>query len=73
MRRLLIALAASAALTTASAASAVAQGEDHNCAGATVSSLAGPGFGTGVSGAAQLQAVDNFGFANCGAPPRQNP
>jgi hypothetical protein len=45
----------------------------HNCAGAIVSELAGPGFGQAVSTAAHAQAVDNFGFANCGAPPRKNP
>jgi hypothetical protein len=50
-----------------------AQGEDHNCAGALTSSLAGPGFGAGVSFFAYLQAVDNFGLANCGDAPRQNP
>jgi hypothetical protein len=46
---------------------------EHNCAGAVVSSLAGPGFGDQVASLAQLQAVDNLGLADCGAPPRQNP
>lgn len=45
----------------------------HNCAGSVVSTSAGPGFGTAVSTAAQLQLVDNFGLANCGQPPRRNP
>jgi len=50
-----------------------AQGEEHNCAGAVTSSLAGPGFGAAVSFFAQLQAVDNFGLANCGETEGQNP
>lgn len=57
----------------AGAARADATINGHNCAGAIVSSVAGPGFGAGVSAAAHAQLVDNFGFANCGAPPRQNP
>ena len=46
---------------------------DHNCAGAVVSSLAGPGFGAQVASLAQLQVVDNLGLANCGDTSRQNP
>lgn len=50
---------------------------DHNCAGSTttifVGALGGAGFGDAVSDAGQAQLVDNFGSANCGAPPRQNP
>jgi hypothetical protein len=44
----------------------------HNCAGGVVSQLAGPGFGQVVSDAAQQQAVDNFGLANCQTN-RKNP
>ena len=47
--------------------------DDHSCAGTTVSSLAGPGFGGGVSTAAQGQLVDNFGLADCGQTNRNNP
>jgi hypothetical protein len=55
---------------------AFAQGEEHNCAGVFVSAAAstfGPVFGEAVTGLAHAQAVDNFGIANCGEPPRQNP
>jgi hypothetical protein len=45
----------------------------HNCAGAVVSTVAGPGFGATVAEAAQAQVVDNLGLANCGQPPRRNP
>lgn len=54
-------------------ASADPAGNGHNCAGAIVSSVAGPGFGEAVSAAAQAQVVDNFGFANCGQTDRNNP
>lgn len=57
----------------APAASAAPPPNDHNCAGVLVSGLAGPGFGGFVSSFAQQQLVDNFGFANCGQPPRSNP
>jgi hypothetical protein len=46
---------------------------EHNCAGTAVSGLADPSFGSVVSSAAQAQSVDNFGLANCGQPPRENP
>ena len=46
---------------------------DHNCAGAAVSGLAGPGFGQVVSSAAHQQSVDNFGLANCDQTNRNNP
>ncbi|WP_344742171.1 hypothetical protein [Pseudonocardia halophobica] len=60
--------------TTAVAAAAVpAAAGDHNCAGAAVSSMAGPGFGSGVSSLAHQQLVDNIGLADCRQPPRQNP
>jgi hypothetical protein len=71
MKKLIAFGAASLALVLAPPAGA--EGEDHNCAGAFVSSLAGPGFGGAVSSAAHLQLVDNFGLANCGLPPRNNP
>ena len=45
----------------------------HDCAGALVSSVAGPGFGQLVSALAHQQQVDNLGLADCGAPPRSNP
>jgi len=45
----------------------------HNCAGVVVSTLAGPGFGEIVSGAAHQQAVDNFGLRNCGQANGKNP
>jgi hypothetical protein len=46
---------------------------DHNCAGAIVSLLAGPGFGGLVSATAHDQEVDNLGLANCGQTHRNNP
>ena len=48
-------------------------GDEHNCAGKVVSSLAGPGFGQLVSTLAQAQQVDNVGFADCGQEHRNNP
>jgi hypothetical protein len=59
--------------TTGTAAAQGEQGDLHNCAGAVVSSVAGPGFGQGVKGAAQAQLVDNFGLRNCGMAQGQNP
>jgi hypothetical protein len=75
MRRITTALAAAALLGGGAGIAAAAgdPGADHNCAGATVSGGAGPGFGQVVAGAAHAQLVDNFGLANCGRPPRQNP
>ena len=75
MRRAAVAILTIAALgaATGGAAAGPAADEPHNCAGAMVSQLAGPGFGSVVSSAAHLQLVDNFGLANCGAPPRNNP
>jgi hypothetical protein len=74
MRRAAVAILTIAALGgAASRAAAGPTQNDHNCAGFNVSQGAGPGFGSVVSGAAHLQLVDNFGFANCGAPPRNNP
>jgi hypothetical protein len=57
----------------ATVASAAPAPNGHNCAGVVVSGAAGPDFGPAVSSAAHLQAVDNFGLANCGQPDRQNP
>ena len=48
-------------------------GDEHNCAGEVVSSLAGPSFGQLVSTSAQAQEVDNFGLADCGQEHRNNP
>ena len=67
------ALAAAALVMGASPASADANFNDHNCAGAVVSSVASPGFGAGVAAAAHAQLVDNFNLRNCGAAPGQNP
>ncbi len=76
MRLIKIALV-SAAVLGLTAGTAQADGDDHNCAGAASSTLAQalpPGtFGAIVAGAAQAQAVDNFGLANCGDTNRQNP
>jgi hypothetical protein len=74
-RRILIVAAAAIAAVVAGAGPALADAppNDHNCAGAIVSSVAGPGFGQGVSEAAHRQAVDNFGFADCGQDNRKNP
>ena len=78
--RLPIALVAGAALAVAAAlpgfvspSATLADGDDHNCAGAVTSSLAGPGFGDLVAFYAHLQFVDNFGLANCGDTEGQNP
>jgi hypothetical protein len=74
MRRATVAILSIAALGAATGGAAAGPTPNgHNCAGATVSQFAGPGFGSLVSGAAHQQLVDNFGFANCGAPPRNNP
>lgn len=74
-KRLMTGLLAGAVATllVVGPAAADPQPNGHNCAGFVVSGAAAPGFGTGVAAAAQLQGVDNFGLANCGAPPRQNP
>jgi len=78
VRRIVFVLS-SAALLSLSAAGGVAAADsgpppnDHNCAGATVGQLAGPGFGQMVSGAAQQHLVDNFGLANCDQTNRKNP
>jgi len=76
LKRLFIALAAAIALVLSASGMAAADppgSNGHNCAGAVVSLFAQPGFGQAVSDAAQEQVVDNFGFANCGDTPRQNP
>jgi hypothetical protein len=74
MRRAAVAILTIAAFGAATVGAAAGPTpNDHNCAGAVVSQLAGPGFGSLVSSAAHQQLVDNFGFANCGAPPRNNP
>jgi hypothetical protein len=74
MRRVAVAILALAALgAAAGAAMAVPSPNGHNCAGVAVSQLAGPGFGQFVSTFAHAQAVDSFGLANCGRPPRHNP
>lgn len=70
MRRTALVAAAVALVVPASAG---AEGEDHNCAGAITSSVAGPALGPAVAAAAQAQVVDNFGFANCGETSGQNP
>lgn len=74
MRRAAVVILAIAALGAATGGAAAAPTlNDNNCAGAVVSNLAGPGFGSAVSGAAHQQLVDNFGFASCGVPTRNNP
>jgi hypothetical protein len=74
MRRAAVAMLTMAAFGAATGGAAAGPTpNDHNCAGVAVSQGAGPGFGSSVSSAAHLQLVDNFGFANCGAPPRNNP
>jgi hypothetical protein len=75
MRRAAVAILTIAALGAAAGGAAAGTPSDdpHNCAGAMVSQLAEPGFGSVVSGAAHQQLVDNFGFANCGETPRKNP
>jgi hypothetical protein len=74
MRRAATAILAVAALGVAAGGTAAAPSPNgHNCAGAAVSQLAGPGFGSFVSTFAHQQAVDNFELANCGQPPRNNP
>lgn len=76
MRKTLVAACVVMVATVGSAGSASADGSAHNCAGAVSSTLAqglGAGFGAAVAGAAQVQAVDNFGLRNCGAAPGQNP
>lgn len=55
------------------AASADPVANQHDCAGVVVSALAGPGFGSTVSAAAQEQLVDNLGLADCGQTNRNNP
>lgn len=76
MRLVKIALV-SATILGISAGTAHADGAAHNCAGAGSSFLAQalpPGeFGAIVSFFAGLQAVDNFGLANCGNTNRNNP
>jgi hypothetical protein len=68
------ALVASAlALAPGTAGASAPLPNEHNCAGTAVSGLADPSSGSLVSSAAQVQVVDNFGFAACGQPPRQNP
>ena len=64
---------AATTLNSATAAHADAPPNLNNCAGAFSSSLVPPGFGGLVSDFAHERAVDNLGFANCGAPPRKNP
>ena len=74
MRRAAVAILTVAALgAAAGGATAGPADEPHNCAGAAVSQLAAPGFGSFVSGFAHQQAVDNFGLANCGQDNRNNP
>jgi hypothetical protein len=76
VKRLFVGLTGAIALVLSATGTAAADPptfNGHNCAGAIVSELAGPGFGEAVAGAAHEQVVDNFGFANCGQPPRQNP
>ncbi len=72
-RPVAVAVAALAFAVAPGPALADAAFNDHDCAGAVVSSAAAPGFGEGVAGAAQLQLVDNFGLADCGQTNRNNP
>jgi hypothetical protein len=72
-KAILTAVIVAAAVTAAPAGAEVPPPNGHNCAGVLVSGVAGPGFGVIVSTAAHFQAVDNFGLANCGQPPRKNP
>jgi hypothetical protein len=60
-------------MLVAAPGAALAQGEEHNCAGAITSTFAGPGFGGAVAAAADQQVVDNFGLADCGQDNRNNP
>ncbi len=69
----LLGLAAAIVVATAPSALAAPSPNGHNCAGTTVSALAGPGFGPSVASTAEPQAVDNLGLANCGQPPQNNP
>jgi hypothetical protein len=75
--RAVLAVVAMLFVTTTGAVVAQEQGadpgDDHNCAGEAVSSLAGAGFGQLVSTLAQLQVVDNLGLADCGQEHRNNP
>jgi hypothetical protein len=74
LKRLLLAGAVAGALAVSPTAAAdPPEGDAHNCAGATVSAAAGPGFGQVVSFFAHQQAVDNFNLANCGNTERKNP
>jgi hypothetical protein len=74
MRKVILTVVVVAAAVTAAPAGADGPPpNDHNCAGVLVSGVAGPVFGQIVSTAAHFQAVDNFGLANCGQPPRNNP
>jgi hypothetical protein len=73
MRRAAVAILTIAALGAATGAAAAGPEINHNCAGAVVSNLASPSFGSTVSDAAHQQAVDNFNLANCQQPPRNNP
>lgn len=73
MRRIAVTLVALAMLGAGAGVAAAGPGDQHNCAGTSVSGLSGPGFGAFVSSVAHLQAVDNFGLANCGITERNNP
>lgn len=77
MRKLIIAASlASSLLLAPTAAVADTPGDDHNCAGQASSAGGqeyGSGFGQAVAFHANQQLVDNFGLANCGDAPRQNP
>ena len=76
MRRTLFAALAAGGALPATAGPALAAGpapDANDDAGVIVSSAAGPGFGRGVSAAAQRRIVGNFGLAGCGDHPRRNP
>jgi hypothetical protein len=76
MRKLLLGAAVGTLLVIGALPAGAAEGDDHNCAGAGSSSAAqalGGAFGSVVASFADQQLVDNFGLANCGAPPRSNP
>lgn len=73
-RAVTVTAAVAASLSSASAPAWVGPVPNgHNCAGQVVSAIAGPAIGGVVSAGAQEQAIDNFGQADCGAPPRRNP
>jgi hypothetical protein len=70
----LLAMVAGLSASMITSAAAAPSDNSHNCAGAAVSLLAGPGFGQDiVSPAAHGQSVDNFDLADCNQDNRNNP